>query len=532
MKQLLLIGLTPLMTLHFLSSCGPGPVEKHLPLPDPVGDQAGQPGQNALLYYGEDEWPISCYFFDPKSKDFGQNLPIWNQAWVWAKTPKGQHVHAKGERQGGFIVVEDIYYSKTGTSAGLLPEIKTNDDLEKLCQDSIDRYYPKKGYKLVSIVASRNTQAITNLIDNAFPLVIGEKLNRNLVDRMVIFGDSLSDTGRLKRWIQIMPERPFFLGRFTNGGTWSDFLADKANLSALNYSTGGAVTKVDIHSPIQQVISYLKDSGRYFVTGSIRNFIRDYRTNELLNHKVPNAEKTLFVLWGGANDFLSKFDRKDDVNALIDKPEIPSLGAKAISRQTVLNIEQEIRSLIQDIGARHIVVANLPDIGITPSMANRDLFHKGSERDKYLFSKVLSGVIKDYNKALETKIEELRKEYPSVNIILFDAAKAFNNLMEGIGPEGQKNFDYGIDLNASFTKLSSPGEPDIRIGKPCYTGGYLGSTDEREICKNASEMIFWDEVHPTSIGHCGIAFLLHNQLFKEGLVSIPADFEKYRKDCK
>lgn len=532
MKKYIALSYIALFAWIFAFSCSFGPTDKVLPLPDPVGDQPGQPGQNALLFYGADEWPISCYFFDPKSKDFGQNLPISNQAWVWAKTKEGQHVHAKGKRQGGFIIASGIYASKIGAGSELLEDIKTTDDMEKLCQKSIDRYYPKKSYKLIEIVASRNTLAVANLIENSFPIVIGEKENNNLITRLVIFGDSLSDTGRLKRWLQFIPERPYFLGRFSNGGVWNDFLAEKANLAKVNYSKGGAVTQINISTPISNLIEYIIDGARYFVTGSLRNFIGDYQENEIAGGKVPDADKTLFIIWAGANDFLSKFDRRSHVNALIEDVETPGLGANAIARQAALNIENEVKGLIENIGARNLLVANLFDIGITPSIANRNDFRRGTEADKQFFSDSLSASIKYYNKMLGEKINDIKKAYPNTNIILFDAEQALDNLMNNIGPEGQTNFDYGINLDASFTKLSVPGAPELRVGRSCYTGGYLGSNGDDEICKNASEMVFWDEVHLTSIAHCGLAYLMHNQIYKAGLVSMPADFESYLKDCK
>ena len=508
-----------------IASCGPAlenndSIEEREPV---------QSSEDALIYYGSDEWPIACYFFDPKSKDFGQNLPIWNQAWVWADTKSGNRVHVKGKKEGGFVVADGVYYSKTGTGAGALPEIKSPKDLDKLCQESIDRYYPKKGYELLNYVASRNNNPLSNLVDNAFPVVIGEKTNKNKITRIVEFGDSLSDTGRLKKWIQVMPERPFFLGRFSNAAIWSDYLANVIDAAVLNYSTGGAVSKVDISSRVQDVLNYIKDGGRYFVTGSLRNFIKDYKNSELHNKKVPDADRTLFVIWGGANDFLSRLDRKADINTMIDQPETPGLGINAIAKQTALNIDQDVRGLIENIGAKNIMIANLPDIGATPSMADNATFRKGTEADRYILSQGITKGIKKYNELLDGYVKDLQQTYPNVKIILFDAAKALNDLMEGIGPSGERNFDYGINLKASFSKLSSPGKPDIKIGKSCYNGPYTGSTNDNEICKNASEMLFWDKVHPTTKGHRGLAYFINRLLYEAGLVNDPADFADYRK---
>jgi phospholipase/lecithinase/hemolysin len=528
MKKLSLLALM-LLSWIFSTSCGPN----HESL-DSI------PTQNALLAYGSNEWPISCYFYDPKSRDFGQNLPIWNRAWVWAKTPEGAHIHAQADKKGGFLVADKIYYSKgkkilgvyvDEAGAELMPEVKTTDDMEKICQESIDRYYPNKGYKLIGMVGSRNTQAIANLIENAFPLTIGESQNPNKITRVVIFGDSLSDTGRLKRWLQVMPERPFFLGRFSNGGTWSDFLADEANVAVLNYSTGGAVTKGNVTKTPGEILRYVRDVGRHFITGSIRNFINDYKKNELKDGQIPDAERTLFVLWGGANDFLSKFDTKKEINELIDKPDSPDAGSNSILARTVLNVAEDVKGLAS-IGAKNILVVNLPDIGATPRMALNDLYHEGSAEDKYAFSEAMSKIVTEYNEKLAAEIERLKSSLSGTKIALFDAAGALKSLMQAKGPRGEPNFDYGIDMNASFTKLSSPNKPDIKVGVNCYKGGYLGSTKASDICPNSARMLFWDDVHPTAMGHCGIAFFLHNLLYDEGWVASKANFQNYQKICR
>jgi len=535
MKKLSLLTLLSLWI--FFPACGPDSSDQqrhnltNLDVPQ---------SEDALLVYGPDEWPISCYFYDPKSKDFGQNLPLWNQAWVWAKTPDGAHIHAKGKKEGGYLAVKEIYYSKGKKILGkyvdtpgaeLMPEIKTTDDMEKLCQESIDRYHPNKGYKLISMVGSRNTSVVSNLIENAFPLAMGESLNQNKITRVVIFGDSLSDTGRLKKWIQVMPERPFFLGRFSNGGTWSDFLSSQANVSILNYSTGGTVTKGNIINTPAQILKYVKEIGRYFITGSLRHFINDYKAKELTAGKIPDADRTLFIIWGGANDFLYRFDDKKEINDFIDKPETPDIGSSSIIEQTVLNVVREIRGLAS-LGAKNILVINLPDIGATPRMSQYNFFRKDTPEDKYELSQKLSAVIAKYNEKLATEITALKSGLGGTRLALFDAAGALKSLMEGKGPNGEPNFDYGIDMNASFAKLSAPNKPDIKVGVKCYKGGYLGSSNAADICPNSAKMLFWDEVHPTAVGHCGIAYFLNSLLYKEGWVATQPSFQEYQKICR
>lgn len=545
--QQLILGAGIVALLISGASCGPQNHVQENGLDDAVRLEARSPqatdapGQEALISYKSNQWPIWCSMYDPKSKSYGQNLPIFNQAWVWAKTPDGYHIHAEGEMDGGFLKAESIKYSSAAIyddSTLVNPPVSNFNQLEKLCQDSIDRQNPGKGLKLVSVAVARNTSIFTNFTDNDFPIVVGEKEEDQKITRLVIFGDSLSDTGRLKKWTQIMPESPFWLGRFSNGGTWSDFLGKQANVAVLNYSTGGAVTKQNISRPsLAQIKKYVTEVGRYFVTGSIRNFVDEYRTSPwALNgkKKIPAVDKTLFVLWGGANDFLSRWDKFQDVQDFMTKPDLRDKGWQSVSANTVANNTLELRGLIQ-MGAKNIVVANLPDVGITPRMREYSGYNMNLPGSQHQFARKLSEIIAKYNQDLSDAIDKVKAEFPDVRIVLFDSAAALKMLMDGQGPRGEANFDWGIDLKASFAPLIQlPGskEKDLNVGVKCYTGGYLGSTNDEDICKDAHKRLFWDEVHPTAKGHCGIAYILHLQLSEQKILSEPAVWSEYQKTCE
>ena len=108
-------------------------------------------------------------------------------------------------------------------------------------------------------------------------------------------------------------------------------------------------------------------------------------------------------------------------------------------------------------------------------MAENNHYRNNTAEDKYAFSEAISKIINNYNAKLATEVRTLKDSLGGTKIALFDAAGALQNLMNAKGPNGESNFDYGIDINASFTKLSSPNKPDIKIGVKCYKGGYLGS---------------------------------------------------------
>ena len=376
---------------------------------------------------------------------------------------------------------------------------------------------------------------------NASKEVVAEPLCENLsaqkskgIKNVVIFGDSLSDTNTLKgRRLQMNPEKPFFLGRFSNGPVWNDYLADCVKLGVENYSQGGAMTKSSVMVPSDELLSYIRELGRSLAIGSVDQFVDDYLKEH--NGIIENPDKTLFIIWAGANDYLSKFDNSDDLTTMIDLPDTPYKGGNAIAKISAENIGDDIHKLY-DAGARTIVVANMPDIGVTPSIkSNKSYLPDGLSNDArhYRLSEELSRITTLHNKLLAQKIYEISSNLDdsTLKIAIFDSAEALKNLMNNKGPHGENNFDYGIDLEKSFTKLSVPGKKPIRIGQKCYTGGYFGSDDQKKICPDVAKMFFWDEIHPTTAGHCGIAFLLHNFLNDENIIEQKAQFEEYKKLC-
>lgn len=73
------------------------------------------------------------------------------------------------------------------------------------------------------------------------------------INKVVFFGDSLTDTGNLYRYdFGFLPKSPpYSNGRFTNGIVWSEYVADRLklkNISTENYALGGET--VALHSPI------------------------------------------------------------------------------------------------------------------------------------------------------------------------------------------------------------------------------------------------------------------------------------------
>jgi len=198
------------------------------------------------------------------------------------------------------------------------------------------------------------------LLSSAAPAAMAQSAtNPGLFDRVVVFGDSLSDAGFY---------RPFLLGlglpaplvasmgRFTTnpGPVWSETVsryygtdAAPSNASGSIYAQGGArVTGVGYSTP--------PGSAERSVTVQIGEYLAANG-----GHADPNS---LFTLWAGANDIFYQ------LGAL----QAGAINASQLQANVLQAATDEITQVgrLRAAGARYIMVFALPDIGATPAFAN------------------------------------------------------------------------------------------------------------------------------------------------------------------
>ena len=150
---------------------------------------------------------------------------------------------------------------------------------------------------------------------------------------LVVFGDSLSDNGNLYSLIGY-PPAPYYDGRFSNGPVAAEQLATNLGAPLYDFAVGGATSGVG---------NYV-DGGTQTAPGM---FGLPGMQAELAEAgpllASPIVPSSLFLVWGGANDFLTEGS--------------PTVAAA--------NVDAIVAALESD-GAQHILVPGLPDLGLTP----------------------------------------------------------------------------------------------------------------------------------------------------------------------
>ena len=230
---------------------------------------------------------------------------------------------------------------------------------------------------------------------------------------VVVFGDSLSDSGNVFTLNHgTYPPAPY-QGRFSDGPVWVEYLVKTLGISGdfCNYAFGGANTGVsnpaELNAPgfITQVSAYtsLLTASAAFPTA------------------FPQPDETLFIIWIGGNDFLDMTD---------------PAAANATVTQAVVNIRTGMTELA-DAGAVTFMVVNLPDLGKTPRMNQDAVLAAGGTQLAAAFNDVLEGVLEDFESA-----------HPAVTVVRFST---FNLLGEMVADPAIGGFDNVTDTKFDKT---------------------------------------------------------------------------------
>lgn len=285
--------------------------------------------------------------------------------------------------------------------------------------------------------------------------VHGQSWAKGGFDKIYIFGDSLADPGNIyaltgqaaKAPYELIPDEPYAIGghQFSNGKTWAQRFAQNMRLNKSGKAALDAPGK----------------NGNYAFGGS--------RLRPLDTARVPSGgdQVNLYLADhnGKANDdalYVIQFGGNDARDALEVLGGGDFSAAKAIIASAV-EAEIDMIKQLYDSGARHFLVVNVPNIGLTPAV-------KLAGPDAVFFSSIL---VASFNEGLATALSYLRM-YPGLEIRSLDLFSILNSVVDSPA-------DFGIG-NAESACLMF----------------YVKSGAK---CSNPENYVFWDGIHPTAVIH-------------------------------
>ena len=275
-------------------------------------------------------------------------------------------------------------------------------------------------------------------------------------DRMIVFGDSLSDGGNLSLALGpgVFPARNYDPLRVTSGPTTTpasaytgvavEHLNDLLWLPALtpsvlggsNYAWAYATTGLTGLDPISNA------------TPGTGTQVAGY----LAANPIASAD-SLYVLWGGANDLFGATTPAEFI---------------AAQEAAMANLQGQISALL-NAGARNILWFNLPDLGLTPDARAAGL---GAQA-------LLHQISTDFRDDWSASLAQFAVLYPEASVTGVDVYSFMHAVVNNPNAFG-------------FTNVTDSAQ------------GVLGA--------NPDEYLFWDAVHPTARTHRLLAEFVHGQI--------------------
>lgn len=317
---------------------------------------------------------VRCWYRTSYSKDD----PATD--WEWAKNEDGSYFTIDGYWWSS-VSFKNMFYTNTSQNV-----------IRQRCEATLD-------------LANENADITFFAADNRFSYnhTIWSNdgaMQPDQINKVVALGDSLSDTGNIFNASQWRFPNPnsWFLGHFSNGFVWTEYIAKAKNLPLYNWAVGGAAGE-----------------NQYIALTGVGDQVSSYLTYAKLakNYKPAN---TLFTLEFGLNDFMN-YNR--------GVPEVKADYAEALIRLT-------------DAGAKNFMLMTLPDATKAPQFK----YSTQEEIDK-IRAKVL-----EMNEFI--KAQAMYYKAQGYNITLFDTHALFETLTSAPEEHGFVNAnDPCLDINRS-----------------------------------------------------------------------------------
>jgi phospholipase/lecithinase/hemolysin len=300
------------------------------------------------------------------------------------------------------------------------------------------------------------------------------------------------------RLVPILPGKPYWKSRFTNGRVWNEYLADMLAInksdkeSYLNRAFGGSwAATYDKQLTVWNLIRHPFGLIKSLIVGklvppSLGLTVQAY----LLEHEQLNG-KTVYFIYSGGNDYLNALQFADKYDNRIMSFYIDN----------VVNALSSSISKLANAGAKRFVVMGAPRVGDIPK------YNKSSDKD------LLNTAVDIHNERLKARIEDLKQAYPTADFLYINTEPYLTRAMEH--PE-----QYGIDnitdpcIDVRFPMFDALANSIFASNYVLHYTQVLQYRDKRwaknetnyNVCDTPERYLFWDEIHPSTRAHHFLAF--------------------------
>ncbi|EKN5999180.1 SGNH/GDSL hydrolase family protein [Yersinia enterocolitica] len=322
---------------------------------------------------------IKCVY--RKNKNFDAT-----SSWEWARADNTANNYAivNGHWYSGAIL-SNMFYTKS-----------SYQEIKETCINTLNN----KGVNYSDLMpyASDYTLSYYYSFWNEGSNIPSIEVGKTRLDRMVVFGDSLSDTINVYNgsYGTVPNSNTWFLGHFSNGLVWHEYLSKKhIKVPSYTWATGNAESGSNL---IFSGFSQQLDSFEYYMKKS-----NGY-----------DIGQTLFLALFGGNDFITGGKSPDDI----------------------INNYKSSLVRLKNLGAKQVAIFTLPDFSTIPSVENWSHAKKDRLKNKSI----------EFNVKLSSLIYFLKSTYPEVKWIMLNLNAAFDTIIKN-----SVSFNY---VNAKDTCLN------------------------------------------------------------------------------
>ncbi|KAI8905292.1 hypothetical protein DFJ77DRAFT_552038 [Powellomyces hirtus] len=287
------------------------------------------------------------------------------------------------------------------------------------------------------------------------------------IKTLLVFGDSFSDNGNVHA-ITGYPAEPYFGGRYTNGKTWVEYMAESLNAELVDRAYGGALVSKSLHNLTTTADGEFVAPDMYEQLSSYLNSTKNSTT------KLPDPTTTVYPIFISGNDYVQPFSRGI-------APNPPAIVGKIV---------EFIQTLHESpLGATRILLLNMFDFARLPVVQDAAT-RQGPPATQFILEGAHNGSVV-HNALLTQRVQDLVAAKKGLKVDVVDFFGLVDKVVKDPKGNGFANATHACVTLAPGVELEGP----------------YRSKDAKNVveCDKPDEFWFWDDQHPTTKAHKKIA---------------------------
>lgn len=303
--------------------------------------------------------------------------------------------------------------------------------------------------------------------------------------------------GKIKL-VPLLPAKPYWNWRFSNGPVWNEYLAPMLSISTedadnyINKAFGGSfATTYDKQLTVWNLIRHPLGTVKSLVVGKLIPPSLGLTVQAYLLEQQKLNEDSVYFIFSGMSDYVNVLQFEDNYNP-------------AIMQRYVTNVVDHLGHSVQrlaDAGAKHFVIIGINHMGDTPKFYNT------------LDREVLNAASLQHNTKVQSQIEEWKTKHPTADFLFINPQDVLEKIEKNPNEYGLTQLHTAcVDVQYPFfTALEKSPFANNYIMLHAQTLNY---TDEQfakgsvnyQVCATPQQHLYWDEVHLSTRAHAIFAF--------------------------